>query len=192
MNQCGNQWISCAKMFPSFYEPSWTLKTFLPLSDEDISLYGCNCNKVRNKHLSSFPSGFGSSVGMHVKDEVPHYRCATDVFWSLNYFQTQSISSLVFTFYSHQSDRRDEADAQGCCPAAELCDEVSERSWGFFWTPSFASVEKRRVSVLRASPADMDLWIWRCDVVVIFHHPSSWPRVTNTRSGWFCWPTSFY
>ena len=49
------------------------------------------------------------------------------------------------------------------------------------------------VSVLRASTADMDLWIWRrCDVVVIVHHLSSWPRVSSTRSDRFCWPSSFY
>jgi hypothetical protein len=39
------------------------------------------------------------------------------------------------------------------------------------------------VPVLRASAANMDLWIWRkCDVVMIVYHPSSWPRVTSTMS----------
>ena len=90
-NQCGNQWISCTQMCPGFYEPSWTLKTFLPLSDQGITLYGCDCNNVRNNHFCSFPSGFRVLVGMHLTDAVPQYCRATDVFWSLNAFQTESI-----------------------------------------------------------------------------------------------------
>jgi len=85
----------------AFYEPSWTLTRFLPHSDASITLYGSDCNNVRNKHFSSFPSCFGVLVCMHLKDGVRHYCCGTDVFWSFDYFQKELISSFVSSFYSH-------------------------------------------------------------------------------------------
>jgi transposase InsO family protein len=76
-----SEWQMEASQVTCFDEPSCTLMSFLPYSNSSISsLYGCDCNNVRNKDFSSFPSGFGVLVEMPVKDGVPHYFCATDVF----------------------------------------------------------------------------------------------------------------
>ena len=79
-------------MFPSFNKPSCTLNTFLPHSNESISLYGCDSNNVRNKHFSSFPSGFRVLMGMHLKYGVPHYCRATDALITFN----KSLFNLLF------------------------------------------------------------------------------------------------
>jgi len=61
------------------------LRAFLDCEDLPPALkrryhfLGCYCKNVRNKHLSSFLSGSGVLVGMHLKDAVLQYFCATDV-----------------------------------------------------------------------------------------------------------------
>ena len=53
--------------FPKLPRAFLDSKTSLPHSDEIIRLYGCRCNNVRNNHFSSFPSGFGVVLGMHLR-----------------------------------------------------------------------------------------------------------------------------
>ena len=71
---------------------------------------------VRNKHFSSIPSGFGVLVGMPLKDGVPNFCSATDVFWSFDFFQKGFLWSFVSFSFSEQRDRRGEADSQGSFP----------------------------------------------------------------------------